>query len=638
MKSIYNFNNFYEIILAGNKYHKHKIAIFDNGVHINYAELKNYVDIVANFLSLNVGVKQHDKVLVMLGNSWQFTVVLFAICKLGAIAVPINYFLTNDEVSYIAADSQAKAIFISEKFTKNIAEILSRKKYYSILVRDSENIRPQDQHHKHDNIDCLFDNIINQTTKTTSLASIIKAYLLDKILTIKYKLCCKHAVEYKYIHDTKSAEKNNHNQNKTLHDNICSNQQNNNILCKNALNVEIDHDCDFAKSAIDDLAVIVYTSGTTGRPKGAMLSYKNLISNCYMCRDIMTKTSSVICYLPVFHVFTLTTTIIFPLLHFMPIVMIRSISTRNDFKNLFTQILLHRCTYFTGVPEVYNMMSKANLPWYFHRFHNIKGFISGASSLSHDTINNFNKTFKRGVLLQGYGISECSPVIACNTILNNRFGSVGKPITGCEVIIIDEEHNILPCGQVGEICTQGDNVMLGYYNLPDETQAVFFDNWFKTGDLGKFDEDGFLYIVDRKKDLIVHKGMNIYPKEIEVKLSQYYKIKECAVIGATLDEIKSKQQNKPIDNNHSNNHSLDHHNNKQHNSNQNIDDDNQYPVAYVELNDNIDDGITDAEVREFLKDKLASFKLPKKVIVIDKLPKNATGKILKKELRNKMIG
>jgi long-chain acyl-CoA synthetase len=354
-------------------------------------------------------------------------------------------------------------------------------------------------------------------------------------------------------------------------------------------------------SKLEDTGFIFYTSGTTGKPKGAMISFKNIFSNAEGGIRLMKAKDGqlkLICYLPMFHAFTFTATIMVPIYTNSGVIVIKSLSGIKDFKKLLKTLLFSRCKYFTGVPDVYSAMAKAKLPWYFHWFHNVKGFISGAAPISDEVQNRFNKSFRKGELLQGYGITECSPIVSCNSVAENRFGSVGRPLLDYRVKIVDDDMNTLAVGESGEICVTGDNVMKGYYNRPQETAETIIDGWFKTGDIGYLDKDGYIFIIDRKKDLIIHKGMNIYPREIEEVLYTHSKVNACAIIG-----IKDKEGN-------------------------------EVPIAYIELKEN--ETATEAEIKDFLKPNLAIFKQPRKVIFVEKLPRNATGKILKRELRDQI--
>ncbi|MBX9866435.1 MAG: long-chain-fatty-acid--CoA ligase [Burkholderiales bacterium] len=354
----------------------------------------------------------------------------------------------------------------------------------------------------------------------------------------------------------------------------------------------------YANRDPEQLALIVYTSGTTGKPKGAMLSYKNIQSNAVACmQHLQVKHGGIkmVCYLPMFHGFTLTVTLILPIITNSGVVIIRSIATKGDFANLLKQVLLKRIPFFVGVPDVYSALSRAKLPWYFHMLHAVKGFISGAAPLAEETMRKFGESFKRGKLLQGYGISECSPVVSTNVPWSNRVGSVGQALPSYQVECFDEQMQLVARDEIGEICVKGDCVMLGYFNRPDDTAEAIVDGWFRTGDIGKVDQDGFIYILDRKKDLIISKGMNIYPREIEEIIYTHDKVNACAVVGVRDLEA------------------------------------NETPVAYIELKEDI--SATEAEIKDFIRPHLAPFKQPRKIIFMEKLPRNATGKILKRELR-----
>lgn len=509
----YQLNNLYQVIENNINKSANKTIIFEEDLKISNLEFKNRIDSIALFLDRN-GIKPKDKVALIMSNSWQFIVNLFAISKIGAIAVPINNFLKEDELAFILTDSQAKLLFCSYKFA---------------------------------------DETKNLPQKTE----------VEKIVWVDgFPLENEKNIDYSKLFAVFQGSKEAYN------------------------------------SQLEDTALIVYTSGTTGKPKGAMLSFKNIFADCIGSQNMMNIKDGkirLLCYLPMFHAFTLTITVILPIYTNSGVIVIRAIAGLKDFKNLLKQLLFKRCSFFTGVPDIYSAMAKAKLPWYFHWFHNVKGFISGAAPLSGEVYNRFSASFKRGKLLEGYGISECSPVVSCNSPRANKKGSVGKALSCCMVKIFDENMNEVPVGENGEICVKGDNVMQGYYNRPNDTAEAIVNGWFRTGDIGRIDNEGFLFIVDRIKDLIIHKGINIYPREIEELLYFHEKVNACAVIGA-----KDK-------------------------------DDNEIPMVYIELKDDV--MADENEIKEFLHPNLAAFKMPRKVFFVKKLPRNATGKILKRELR-----
>ncbi len=350
-------------------------------------------------------------------------------------------------------------------------------------------------------------------------------------------------------------------------------------------------------SKLDDMAIIFYTSGTTGHPKGAMMSYRNLFSNLIAGseRFDVTHKDRFIVYLPMFHAFTFTVLLLIPLYNKGSFVIIPKLL---PFSNIIKQTLLKRVTVFLGVPDVYNALIKAKLPWYFMWFNRIRVFISGASALSEETLNKFNDKFKRATMLEGYGLSECSPVVSVNPMEKQKPMSIGLALRTYEVKIVDDEMLEVPLGQIGEIIVKGDNVMMGYLNRPEATEDTIINGWLRTGDLGKMDSEGYIFIVDRMKDLIISKGINIYPRQIEEELMKLSYIRQGAVIG-----VKDPHSG-------------------------------EVPVAYVELEDEADrESVTANRIKTDLKRVLANFKVPKSVVIVDELPKTATGKVLKRKIK-----
>ena len=350
--------------------------------------------------------------------------------------------------------------------------------------------------------------------------------------------------------------------------------------------------------SLNDCAVIIYTSGTTGKPKGAMLSNRNLLANIEYSKKLIevTKKDRIIVFLPMFHSFTLTVGVLMPLYVGASMVIIKSMM---PFANIFKQTLTKRVTLFFGIPDVYNALAKAKLPWYFLWFNNIRAFISGAAALQPKTLDAMSKKFKKAKLLEGYGLSEASPVVCVNTIQKQKAGSVGCAMYGHEIKIVDQDMNEYPRGTIGDIILKGENVMLGYLNRPTATAETIINGWLLTGDMGYLDDEGFLFIVDRKKDLIISKGINIYPRGVEDVIDSFAGVKASAVIGI-FDEKNG-----------------------------------EIPVAYIELDDDCD-SLDEKGLKAYMREKLANFKIPKQLHIIDELPKNATGKILKRVLKDKL--
>ncbi len=367
--------------------------------------------------------------------------------------------------------------------------------------------------------------------------------------------------------------------------------------------------------APQDLAVILYTSGTTGHPKGAMLTHYNLISNAMDSAQAIRATykDTLICILPLFHSFAATVCMNLPILIGAKIVIMKSV---RPFKRIIRAIRKNRVSIFVGIPSIYNILKDIKLPKILNSplikfFNPVKICISGAAALPVETFKGFEKRF-RIPLLEGYGLTEASPVVTLNPLRDIRkAGSIGVVLSkNIELKIVDDKDNILEPGQVGELLVKGPNVMQGYYKqgqplaLSDgkgalsgqATQETLRDGWLYTGDMAKFDQDGYVYIAGRKKEMINVRGLNVYPREIEEVLYQNPKIKEAAVIGIP-DMHKG-----------------------------------EVPKGFVVLKDN--ENATEHEIIQYLRERLAPYKIPKYIEFRASLPKNTTGKILKRILED----
>lgn len=351
----------------------------------------------------------------------------------------------------------------------------------------------------------------------------------------------------------------------------------------------------------EDLAVVLYTSGTTGYPKGAMLSHYNLISNAIdsSCAIKVDHRDTLICILPLFHSFAATVCMNLPLLIGAKIVVMKAV---RPFKRVIRAIRRNRVTLFVGVPSIYNILKDIKLPKILNSpliklINPIRVCVSGAAALPEDTFRGFEKKF-RIPLLEGYGLTEASPVVTLNPLKGQRkAGSIGVVLSkNIELKIIDNKGKTLGHNQIGELLVKGPNVMSGYYKQEEASRQTIKDGWLYTGDMAKFDREGYVYIVGRKKEMVNVRGLNVYPREIEEVLYQNPKIKEAAVIGIA-DTHKG-----------------------------------EVPKAYVVLKDG--EVAREQEIIHYLRDKLAPYKIPKYVEFRDALPKNTTGKILKRLLQS----
>ena len=341
-----------------------------------------------------------------------------------------------------------------------------------------------------------------------------------------------------------------------------------------------------------DTAVILYTSGTTGTPKGAELTHANMLENCRHGGTELVQVSEldvIFGGLPLFHSFGQTCCLNAGVRAGACVTMI----PRFEPGKALEIIQQDKVTLFDGVPTMYHAM--LNYPEREqYDVSCLRTCVSGGSAMPVEVMRGFEKAFGC-IILEGYGLSESSPVASFNHLDRERKpGSIGTPIRGVEMKVIDDEGNELSSGDVGEIAIRGHNVMKGYWNRPDATDQVIKDGWLRTGDMAWMDEDGYFFIVDRKKEMIIRGGYNVYPREIEEVLYEHPAVLEAAVI-AVPDEALGEEVGAAV-------------------------------VLRLGTDASADD------IREFVKERVAAYKYPRRIWFTDALPKGATGKILKREI------
>jgi long-chain acyl-CoA synthetase len=339
------------------------------------------------------------------------------------------------------------------------------------------------------------------------------------------------------------------------------------------------------------VAVCLYTSGTTGRPKGALLTHRNLLANLDSCRRVMElrEEDVFLAVLPFFHAYGGTILFLLPLClgatcvvepRFVPEAILKAVGQ-------------HRVTLFAAVPSMLAVL--ANLPDGGADLRSLRYCLSGGAPLPPAVLEAFERRY--GVLIfEGYGPTECAPVLTVNPPGGLRkIGSVGPAIPDVAIRVVGPDGTELPRGEVGEVIAFGPNVMLGYLHKPVETAAVLRDGWYATGDLGRMDEDGYLYIVDRKTDLIIVGGLNVYPSEVERVLQSHAAVAEATVIGVP-DSVRGEA-----------------------------------PKALVIPRDGA--RVTSPELLQWCRQRLANYKVPRTIEIVAELPRTVTGKVLKTELR-----
>ena len=351
---------------------------------------------------------------------------------------------------------------------------------------------------------------------------------------------------------------------------------------------------DIEPTDADDTAVIIYTSGTTGNPKGAELTHFQMFMNCTVSGELFGLRGDDIAtaVLPLFHVFGLSSVLNMIVRFGATMVLI----PRFEADAVLDAMARHRCTIFTGVPTMYFALLQADLAG--RDLSSLRVCVSGGAPIPGEVIRAFEEKFPGVVILEGYGLTETASTTTFNFSAEQRkVLSIGLPIWGVQVRVVDEEDKPLPPGpeNIGEIVIRGHNLMKGYYRNPDATAEAFRGGWFHTGDLAYADEDGYLFVVDRKKDMLIRGGYNVYPREIEEVLFAHPAVAEAAVIGRPDERLGEEV------------------------------------VAVLVLKPGAQADPDD--IIAYSRERLAAYKYPREVIIVADLPKGPTGKILKRELR-----
>ncbi len=524
-------NHLFQEAVASNP-HGRAVSFF--GKKISYEGLGRQVDQLATALS-RLGVKKGDRVAIILPNIPQYPVVHFAALKIGAILVPTNPLYVEREFQYQINNSGAETAIVLDFLHPKLEKMKS---------------------------DTCLKNVI-----VTSIHEYFPL-LLKLIYPIKAKKDgtwhrVKRGPGIHFFHE---------------------------IMTEN-----FRASPPVAEVKPEDTAIFLYTGGTTGLSKGAVLTHRNLVANVIQTRTWYNRVEDsnevLLCALPFFHSYGLTTGLHMAILTKSTMVLIPN---PRDIKKLLKSIRKNRATLFSCVPTLYVAIN--NFPDIEkHDLSSIKTCVSGGAALPLEVAKQF-ESITHGRLVEGYGLSESSPVTHTNPINGKRKeGSIGIPIPNTDAKIVDPEtKKSLPAGEVGELAVNGPQVMQGYWQMPEETKQVLRDGWLYTGDMAKMDEDGYFYIVDRKKDMIIAGGFNIFPREIEEVLYEHPKIMEAAVIGVP-DEYRGETVK-----------------------------------AFVVCKEK--ENLSAEDVIEFSKERLAPFKVPKRVEFRESLPKSNIGKVLKRVL------
>jgi long-chain acyl-CoA synthetase len=511
------------------------IAIHFMGKEITFQKLYEDALKLAFYLQ-QIGLTKGERVAIMLPNTPQAVIGYFGVLMAGGIVVQTNPLYTERELQYQMQDSGAKMIICLDILFPRVAKVFPRTNLEHIIVTSIKDFLPFPK-------------------------KLIYPFIQKK--------------QYHFVVDVR------HEGNHHLLTHILKSQMQ--TFSIPDINIE------------EDLALLQYTGGTTGFPKGVMLTHKNLTANTIMCKTWLYKCKrgkeTILGILPFFHVYGMTTVMLLAVMEGYKMVLLPKFDPKAVLKTIHKQ----RPTLFPGAPTIYiGLMNHPDLNKY--DLSSIKGCISGSAPLPVEVQQNFEK-ITGGKLVEGYGLTESSPVTHANFLWDHPpvKGSIGVPWPDTDSQILSlETGEPLPPGEIGEIAVKGPQVMKGYWNRPEETEQTLQNGWLLTGDLGYMDENGYFYVVDRKKDMIIASGFNIYPREIEEVLYEHEDVVEVVVAGVP-DAYRGETVK-----------------------------------AYVVVKEGA--ATTAEELDQFARKHLAAYKVPRSYEFRKELPKTAVGKILRRVL------
>ena len=512
-----------------------KTAYINMGHSITFRELEQMAKQFAAYLQ-SQGLKKGDAVAVMMPNLLQYPVCIFGILSAGMSVVNVNPLYTERELQHQLSDSGAKAIVIVENFANTLAAVIDKTPVKLTLL-----------------------------TKVGDMLPVPKRWLVNFVV--------KHVKKVIPEYNLPGA-----------------------VAFNDALSRGKNLSFDKPQVSNDDVAFLQYTGGTTGVSKGGMLTHRNMVANLEQISSILspviTETQEmVVTALPLYHIFALQANC----LTFMKFGCSNLLITNpRDMPGFVSELSKHDFTILTGVNTLFNGL--LNTPGFsdldFSRF---KFALGGGMAVQSAVAERWHEVTGK-VLLEGYGLTECSPVVTVNPPQLEKYkGSIGMPVASTEIQLLDDDGNEVAMGEPGEMYVKGPQVMKGYLNRPEATDEILKDGWLATGDIARCDDDGYFYIVDRKKDMILVSGFNVFPNEIEDVATSHPGVLEAAAIGVP-HEVSGET----------------------------------VKLFIVKK----DSGLTEKDVKEHCKAHLTGYKVPKIVEFRDELPKSNVGKILRRQLRD----
>lgn len=514
-------------------------AYFNMGARLTYAELDLYSRNLAAWLQNTAGLTKGDRVAIMMPNLLQYPVVLAAALRGGFVVVNVNPLYTARELQHQLSDSGAKTIFVMENFAGTLEKVINDTDIQTVVTTEVGDLFPP--------VKRLATNFVVRHIK-----KMIPPFNLPQRVGLL-----------------------------------------------DVLRAGANQDFRKPKLTQTDLAFLQYTGGTTGLAKGAMLSNRNMLynveqSNAWLGTSLDTKDLIAIAALPLYHIFSLEG-------NCLNITRLGGanvlITNPRDLSGFVKELGRYRFNYLTGVNTLFKGL--LNTPGFEQLdFSGLKITIGGGMAV-HEAVARQWKRVTGNTLTQAYGLTETSPAAIINPLVEKQdfTGSIGLPISSTDVSIRDDAGNELPTGSIGEICICGPQVMEGYWQRPDETEKVMLDDWLRTGDMGRMDERGYVYVEDRKKDMILVSGFNVYPNEIEDVVAALDGVLEVAAVGKPDERAGEVVK-----------------------------------LFIVKA----DPSLTEHRILEHCRENLTGYKVPKEIVFREDLPKTNVGKVLRRALRDEV--
>ncbi len=525
-----------EFFIQSCKLYADRPALRNFGSTLTYTQLHQYAHQFAAFLQNEWQLQKGDRLAIMLPNTFQYYIAIFGALLAGLTIVNVNPLYKPRELVHQLLDSGAKAIIVFA----NVANVLA---------------------------ECIEETAVKYVcvTKLGDLFPPRKAYIFNAIMKLKQmvpKYNLPAAIHFKFaLHKGKKSE------------------------------------YKFVELTQDDVAFLQYTGGTTGIPKGAMLTHGNILANteqAYVWFEHLLENGAetILAALPLYHIFSLTVCCFISVK-----IGARALVITNprDLNTFIKELHYQKTTVFVGINTLYNLLMN-HTKFSKLDFSKLKLAIAGGMAVQKPIAEKWQK-YTGKVILEGYGLTEASPIISINpVVIPNFIGSIGLPVPSTDICLIDEQDNFCASNSVGQLCVKGPQVMKGYWQQEEETKKAFLNNeWLRTGDIARIDEKGFIYIVDRKKDMILVSGFNVYPNEIEEIVAMHPGVLEVACIGVPDERTGEAVK-----------------------------------VFIVKKDPNL----TEADIRKFCTGYLTGYKRPTHIEFRESLPKSPVGKILRRELRD----